>query len=891
MSSRTNGTESIQIALEEGMREATHQRYMEKLAAAIERGEEVGTIHGQRLMTVHTDAYANAVAEWVEEAKGKRGRRHAALTWLQQIDARTAAWLALREIVNRISQPNLKLVSLGLYIGRSILGEVEMRRLKNEDKALYTGILRAADKKSQLSRKLVVSRFLQEKAGIEVAHASTQECMLLGIKMVELAIEKLGIVEVRLHGKTTTSGNGYSYSNRAYVVTPTAALLEWIQKGHQFWIDMAPVYEPMVIEPRPWTDPLTGGYLTNNVRPLTLVKTRSKRYFKRLANCTMPRVYEAVNRIQSTPWRINHNILAVIQQLMETGSEVGGLPPSQLRELPEKPADIDTNEEARKAYRLASLKVHEENVTLIGRIAKVNGILRTAEKYADFEAIYFPYQLDFRGRVYPVTQLSPQGEDFVKALLEFAEGEPLGTEQAADWLAIHIANLFGVDKVAFTDRVLWTWEHDKMLRAIAADPFTNRQWEDADKPFQALAAAFEWAGYREHGLSWVSRIPVALDGSCSGLQNFGMALRCEATGKAVNLLPTDKPADIYQDVIDNVHGELLNLLGDKCAYMNPEACVFRAREALRDIYPQYQANHPDFDSWVLQMTSNQFDEEGKKIKRSQDEQAVYDTYWNIISAGAWLRYGVDEGTGKMSRKIAKRAVMTFPYGSKEFGFRDQLKEDIIKPDLQKHGEASVFHGCDWQAMGLMAKLLWQAVNKVVVKAAEAMDWLQKAASLVAKEGHKVSWQTPLGFLVEQGYVCTDDKLVETSFAGKEKVRLTVQTDTTKPDTRKQASGIAPNYVHSLDSSHLMLTVARAPDIKSWALIHDSFGTIPSRTQSLFMYVRVAFMELYSEHDVLDEFRGQILHQLDEEKLADLPPLPSKGNLELHSVLRSQYCFA
>src|SRR5690606_30526243 len=155
-------------------------------------------------------------------------------------------------------------------------------------------------------------------------------------------------------------------------------------------------------------------------------------------------------------------------------------------------------------------------------------------------------------------------------------------------------------------------------------------------------------------------------------------------------------------------GELLNLLGDKCAYKNPEARVFRAREALRDIYPQYEANHPDFDSWVLQTTSHQFDEEGKKIKRSQDEQAACDTYWTIIAAGAWLRYGVDEGTGKMSRKIAKRAVMTFPYGSKEFGFRDQLKEDIIKPDLQKHGEASVFHGCDWQAMGLMAKLLWQA---------------------------------------------------------------------------------------------------------------------------------------------------------------------------------------
>jgi len=89
----------------------------------------------------------------------------------------------------------------------------------------------------------------------------------------------------------------------------------------------------------------------------------------------------------------------------------------------------------------------------------------------------------------------------------------------------------------------------------------------------------------------------------------------------------------------------------------------------------------------------------------------------------------------------------------------------------------------------------------------------------------------------------------------------------------------------------MLTVARAPDIDNWALIHDSFGTLPSRTQSLFSYIRVAFFELYSTHDVLEEFRDQILRQLDSTEIDDLPPTPSKGNLDLHSVLQSRYCFA
>jgi DNA-directed RNA polymerase len=89
----------------------------------------------------------------------------------------------------------------------------------------------------------------------------------------------------------------------------------------------------------------------------------------------------------------------------------------------------------------------------------------------------------------------------------------------------------------------------------------------------------------------------------------------------------------------------------------------------------------------------------------------------------------------------------------------------------------------------------------------------------------------------------------------------------------------------------MLTAARAPDIKNWALIHDSFGTLASRTQSLFLYVRVAFTELYTRHNVLEEFREQMLLDPEKQIRLDLPEAPAQGDLDLHSVLQSRYCFA
>ena len=43
-----------------------------------------------------------------------------------------------------------------------------------------------------------------------------------------------------------------------------------------------------------------------------------------------------------------------------------------------------------------------------------------------------------------------------------------------------------------------------------------------------------------------------MDGSCNGLQNFSAMLRDEVGGKAVNLIPSDKPQDVYMEVVKSL---------------------------------------------------------------------------------------------------------------------------------------------------------------------------------------------------------------------------------------------------------------------------------------------------------------------------------------------------
>ena len=75
------------------------------------------------------------------------------------------------------------------------------------------------------------------------------------------------------------------------------------------------------------------------------------------------------------------------------------------------------------------------------------------------DKFYFPHNLDFRGRAYPIPpHLNHIGDDLSRGLLLFAEAKPIG-ERGLRWLKIHVANLHGFDKGSFDERVQYVEDH------------------------------------------------------------------------------------------------------------------------------------------------------------------------------------------------------------------------------------------------------------------------------------------------------------------------------------------------------------------------------------------------------------------------------------------------
>eukprot|EP00957_Ditylum_brightwellii_P162818 12398422-Ditylum_brightwellii.AAC.1 len=102
--------------------------------------------------------------------------------------------------------------------------------------------------------------------------------------------------------------------------------------------------------------------------------------------------------------------------------------------------------------------------------------LDQAKKFKDFQEIFFPYNMDFRGRAYPVPpHLSNVGSDLCRGMLTFSKSKPLGP-RGLYWLKVHLANLAGADKMSFDDRAGFTEKNMKSVRAAVTNPFGEDRW-------------------------------------------------------------------------------------------------------------------------------------------------------------------------------------------------------------------------------------------------------------------------------------------------------------------------------------------------------------------------------------------------------------------------------
>mgnify|MGYP002552211251 CR=1 FL=1 len=802
-----------QIELEKEMADRGRDRYYTTVARNTERNAEANTSYGKMLLNRGIEPMARAISEFMESAKqGGAGRRHKAVGMLEGMDVQVVAFIALRKVLDTFSQ-SMPYQRVSILVGREVEMEKKLTELKEQDPDRYRMTQRyIAGSKARKYRRTVLNYAFGKSTTVEYEPWAEADCLHLGQKLIELAMESCGIFHLvqvpsqKVKGKTMFQSTHYS-------LEPTPSCREWVERHKDHASMMYPDYLPTLIEPKPWEGAGGGGYYSDALPRLSLVKTGNLGYLealdKRIQAGEMDTVINAVNALQNTGWSINPTVFEVASYLWdETDGGVAGLPPRDGYRLPPCPtcgADLTDTAAARvrhtcldalpledfNEWKKEAFRIRELNISLFGQRIGVAKTLTMAARFKDEPRFFFPYQLDFRGRIYAVpSYLTPQGTDLAKGLLRFAEGKPLGTMQAVRWLAIHGSNCFGNDKVSLDDRHSWVLQHQQEILECAEDPFSHAWWHEADEPFCFLAFCLEWAGYVREGLDFVSHIPVAMDGTCNGLQIFSLILRDKVGGSAVNLLPAAKPQDIYQIVADKVIGKL-----------------------------KTDAADPDKDAIVTT-------KEGK-------------AFYNPAKSAAIL---LDMG---INRKTTKRQVMVLPYGGTKESCREYSEEwvkDTIRNGYPQLPEDVSIRGLSFY----LSTHVWDAIGETVIAARDAMKYLQDMAGVMNKLDLPIKWTTPAGFPVVQKYMDKKERRIKTKI-GDSIVYLNIKEESSVIiDKNKQKSAISPNYVHSLDAAALMKTVngCLAQNIGNFAMIHDSYGTHAADSVALAATLRRTFVEMF-----------------------------------------------
>lgn len=779
-----------QIAIEQHMIDEAVSRQHRDVVQADKRKEGGASKVGRFYIKNLTPRLVGVIEEYTRLDK-KHGKHAAAKKLLSNtgIEPRVLAYLTTKAVMNAIGLSKMgqvKRVTLCGAIGEIVHDEWRMRVFsdKTNRKNLLKKLFKDFDKRMYPRhwRKQTIQNYFDAEQ-LDWQGWTDKQKKHVGFALLSLFVQETGIL--------VPNSKETKYSASDEFMTHATELIK--RQAPMFTL-----YRPMVVPPYKWANDrlFRGGYISGKVKQYGIIKGMGKKDLDRVDNFDWDRILPAINALQETRWRINPTMLQALTWAYEVhGGNIGKLVRSDPKRLPPEPPGYREDESVTKRHNHVCFLIHDENRQDKSRRIAALMTIGMARQFVKYSAIYFPHNLDSRGRAYPLPAfLNPQGPDYSKALLEFADGVSIDDSEQAGWLAIAGANAYGNDKVSLAERIEWVNENEEMILSIADDYKTDHRWMTTSEPFQFLRFCIEWANFKGQGYGYRSHMVVPVDATCSGLQHYAAMLRDEVGGRSVNLIPGLPRQDIYGDVASVVIRALV------------------------------QDGSPMAKDWLAF---------GIDRKITKHQVMVVPYAGKFSSCLAYTREAVSE-------KLSTGVMASW---------------DIH--DQQAHTDRCIYLAkLIWDAISevvVKGKEAMQWISKL------ASEYSKYANTLTVSKAfdRRMTWLTPDGFEVSHYEEETRHTRLETYFDGRVQLRLLEGTG--KLSSKDMSLAVAPNFVHSLDACHLRMTIMRGIEIglTSFGMVHDSFGVHAAHMPKFIANcVKPSFIEMYDAHDVLLELSNR-----------------------------------
>eukprot|EP01126_Amoeba_proteus_P001761 TRINITY_DN10534_c0_g1_i10.p1 TRINITY_DN10534_c0_g1~~TRINITY_DN10534_c0_g1_i10.p1 ORF type:complete len:702 (-),score=142.88 TRINITY_DN10534_c0_g1_i10:30-1925(-) len=631
----------------------------------------------------------------------------------------------------------------------------------------------------------------------------------------------------------------------------------------------------MVVLPLPWTNPIDGGYFTTRIPIIRFLTTEQLEPIWKRSDMMEP-IYEGLNALGAVPWKINKRLAQIVEVIWQLGGDMVEIP-SRFDVDPPVPGPEGQTPEWYKAYKKVE-KLNDDNYSLRSSFLLKLNVIR---KFIHEREFYFPHNMDFRGRVYPIPgHLNHIGSDLGRGLLCFARGKPLG-KRGWIWLQIHLANVAGYSKATHGERLRYVAENLEEFIEVAEQPLSgSRSWMKKDEPWQYLGSSginAEYGGKR--GWIWLQIHLANVAGYSKA--THGERLRYVAENLEEFIEVAEQP----------LSGSRSWMKKDE-PWQYLAACI-EFNEALKlsnpEDYVSYLPVHQDGSCNGLQhysaLAGDPLGARSVNVLPSEQPQDVYTEVLKLIemkvakdkSEGHPMAILLD---GKIQRSVVKQTIMTSVYGVTFIGGRKQIEKNLLDR-FPNFPEERLF-----EATMYITKHIFDSLGQVFNGANAVKKWLADAANVICKNGNLLTWITPLGLPVCQPY--RKPKRFDHVRTLSQNVLLKKDKDL-HVNPRRHATAFPPNYVHSLDSTHMFLTAIMCYRFGiTYASVHDSFWTHACTVDEMGSILRDQFIELY-KRPLLEELRSYWVLENPE---VEIPPLPNLGvGFDIKLVRHSPYFFS
>lgn len=783
-------------------------------------GRAADSPYAQRLYREYVLPLAEILRAEINAPVAGTRRAHAAL--LADLDLDAVAFLAVRHTINAtLTAGGSNHRTLGYALGRTIHRELVLAQIAEEAPDLYHTLARDFSRRMSRDER---HRLTVYKMQAKEAGIELHTWGLGSRDQVGLyllgKLEDIGLVEIE--PPMTVSMNGRVKTQYQSVLL-SPEVMQSINAVKEYISETTPVYGPCVEPPVPWTGMTGGGFHTEQLRRIHRYLVKMAPSARRLMRGReMPTVLAAVNALQGTEWAVNGRVLDVLMAMADAGREVAGvtLPTDEPR--PDRQPWMDTVDKKDMTPE-QSAQLTQWKRAMVGWYERRK--LRVSSYGRFYSATRQAQQFRDAGPLHFVYFLDSRGRAYPLCV----GLSPQGNDLQKGLLQFH------------KGRPVHTESAEKWFLIQGANKF------GFDKA--KLHERVQWSRDRHAMIMAIAASP--LDNQewtkCDNpLQFLAWCFEYADWKKDPGFLSR---LPVSMDGSCNGLQHFSAILRDA---VGGEATNLTNNETMQDIYARVA------------------DAAYKRMLRDEkpEDPAIRD--W-------WIKHGI-------ARLVVKRSVMTTPYGVTKRSATSYVVSDYL---------LSIDHSVERKELGKYAAYvmghIWPAIGDVVVAAREAMDWLRKAAPKILDAKKElndpdpvIAWETPSGFLATQAYFDIEIHRIRTLLHGDVRIRVAAETD--QPDRGRHATALAPNFVHSMDASHMQLVAAEAHrrGITDLAMIHDDYGTHAENAEQLFHIIREQFVAMYEHHEPLVAFS---------ERHPEVGPAPLPGSLDIREVLKSDYFFS